>query len=219
MNPIVAEMQDYYRQRAPVYDSSMKYDLTETVLALQPVIGLLQAEMAGKRVLEIACGPCFWTNFVSKTAVSILATDYNQTTLDQARQKPLDWQKIRLQTADAYHLSLLGETFEAAYAVDWFAHVPRSRFHDFLTSLHGRLEPGATVMLIDQLPGAHSITTNFDEEGNHLQERTLPDGSRYRVIKHFMNDGEINELFSQYSDVIHIHRYPEIRRLVIRYKL
>lgn len=219
MSQLVAEMQDYYRRRAAVYDASMKYDLAETVQQLRPVIRLLQAQMVGKRTLEIACGPGFWTNFVSKTAVSILATDYNQTTLDQARQKPLNWQKIRLKTADAYNLTPLAETFEAAYAVDWFAHVPRSRIHHFLTSLHGQLEAEATVVFVDQLPGAHSVTDNFDDEGNHLQMRTLSDGSTYRVIKHFMDDAEISDIFSRYSRQIEISRFPDIRRIVVSYEL
>ena len=154
-----------------------------------------------------------------ETAVSILATDYNQTTLDQAHPKPLNWQKIRLKTADAYNLDALSETFDAAYAVAWFAHVPRSRIDEFLGSLHRQLAVGATVAFVDQLPGARSQTANFDDEGNHLQTRTLPDGSNYRVIKHFMSDDELHNIFARYSHKVTIDRFPAVRRIVVSYTL
>lgn len=217
MNQLVKEMQSYYGRRAPVYDASMGYDTKQTVGRLAPVIGLLRNQMGDKRVLEIACGPCFWTDIVSETARSILATDFNESTLDQARQKALDWEKIYLEVADAYHLDTISQTFDGAFAVDWLAHVPRSRFNDFLHGLHEKLEAGPRVVFCDQLPGSHSLTEVYDAEGNHMQERTLPDGSCYRVIKHFLSDHEITTIFSAYTDRAEMSRFPGCRRIVVSY--
>ncbi len=81
---LVEEMQRYYGRRAPLYDASMGYDSGQTVEGLVPVIDLLKSLMQDRRVLEIGCGPCFWTGFVSESATSILATDFNESTLDQS---------------------------------------------------------------------------------------------------------------------------------------
>jgi len=214
---IIQEMQSYYGKRAPYYDSSMGYDDHDTVSSLAPVIRHITNLLERRRVLEIACGPCFWTQRVSEVAVSILATDYNEATLEQARRKCLDWDKVSLQRADAYDLSQVQGCFDAALAVDWFAHVPKSRFHEFLQGLHNRLQPGSIVVLCDQLPGNESLSGMYDNEGNHLQMRELPDGSSCRVIKHFLSDQELLDTFSRYSDRVEIVRYTQCRRIVVSY--
>jgi hypothetical protein len=214
---IIREMQTYYEKRAPFYDSSMGYDDHETIRSLSPAINRIRALLDGRKILEIACGPCFWTQIVSEVAASILATDYNESTLDQARQKNLDWDKVALQRVDAYDLSLLHGCFDGSLAVDWFAHVPRSRFHEFLSGLHSRLLPGSMVVFCDQLPGVESFTGRYDSEGNHLQTRELPDASTCHVIKHFLPEPELKELFARYSDQVEITSYPECRRIVVSY--
>lgn len=55
---IIEEMQTYYSQRAPYYDTSMGYDDAETVASLSPVIDELQQIVKDKHLLELACGPC-----------------------------------------------------------------------------------------------------------------------------------------------------------------
>ncbi|KAF0218445.1 MAG: hypothetical protein FD174_2906 [Geobacteraceae bacterium] len=216
---LVEEMQTYYGKRAPVYDNSMGYDDHGTVKSLEPVIKRIRGLLDGRKILEIACGPCFWTQRVSEVAESILATDFNDSTLDQARRKNLDWDKVALQCADAYDLSRVQGVFDAALAVDWFAHVPRSRFHEFLRGLHGRLQAGSIVVLCDQSPGVESLSGMYDQEGNHLQTRDLPDGSKCRVIKNFLSELEFKELFARYSSHVEIASYPECRRIVVSYTL
>lgn len=219
MSHIIEQMQAYYCQRAPIYDISMGYDDPRTVARLNAVIQRIRDLLQNKRVLEIACGPCFWTALVSSAATSILATDYNESTLAEARHKALDWDKVSLQIANAYDLSALPTAFDAAMAIDWFAHVPRSRFHEFLLGLHAKLEADSTVVLCDQLPGPQSLTGLYDEEGNHLQVRVLPDGSSYQVIKHFLSDDEISSILSPYASHTEIQRLPECGRVVVSYRL
>ncbi len=67
---IIREMQAYYGKRAPFYDSSMGYDDHDTVAMLAPVIRQISNILERRRVLEIACGPCFWTQRVSEVAAS-----------------------------------------------------------------------------------------------------------------------------------------------------
>jgi ubiquinone/menaquinone biosynthesis C-methylase UbiE len=214
---IIEEMQSYYGQRASVYDSSMGYDDDAKVRGLLPIIERVRDTMRGRHVLEIACGPGFWTQFASETAASVVATDYNQSTLDEALKKRLPFDRVSLLQADAYCLDLIPGNFDAIFSVDWLAHVPLSKMEEFLSGAIRRVHPGSRLLFIDQLPGEHSRTGVFDTDGNHIQERALPDGSVFRVIKHFFSDDEIADLFSGFAGDLSIQRFPECRRLIVTF--
>jgi ubiquinone/menaquinone biosynthesis C-methylase UbiE len=219
MNDIIHEMQEYYQKRASVYDASMAYDCPETVRSLDSVIGRLRELLSGRRVLEIACGPCFWTEKVSSATRSMLCTDYNESTLVAARKKSLDWEQVSLQVADAYALPVFSDTFDACLAVDWFGHVPRGRIQEFLEGLHTTLSDSARVVFCDQLPKQGSLTGCFDPDENHIQERELPDGSTYRVIKHYFSDEDYHDIFSRYTSDLRIQRFQECKRLIVCYEV
>src|ERR1043166_8041549 len=102
---LIAEMQLYYARRAEVYDASMGYDNPDVVRSLQPVIDALCDEMRGRTVLEISCGPGFWTQRAAEAARFIVASDYNESTLARARDKPIDGNRVTFVRADAYDLS------------------------------------------------------------------------------------------------------------------
>jgi SAM-dependent methyltransferase len=214
---LIAGMQAYYARRAPIYEASMGYDRPEFVRSLAPIITALCNAMRNRTVLEIACGPGFWTRHASEVARAIVATDYNESTLALARAKGLDPARVQFVRSDAYDLSSVAGSFTGAFAVDWLAHVPRSRLSVFLDQLHGRLAPGARVAFCDQTPGPSSITPLRDAEGNHLQERTLPDGSRYHVIKHFFSDDHWRDMLADCAEAIDIQRFTEQRRVVVSY--
>jgi|688.fasta_scaffold305602_2 ubiquinone/menaquinone biosynthesis C-methylase UbiE len=214
---IIEEMQRYYGQRASVYDSSMGYDDDSKVRVLLPIIERVRSAMRGRQVLEIACGPGFWTQFAAETAVSVTATDYNSLTLDEARKKRLPLDRVSLLQADAYRLDLIPGFFDALLAVDWLAHVPLSRMEGFLAGAIRRVRSGSPIVFIDQLPGEHSVTGVFDDEGNPIQERRLSDGSSFRVIKHFLSDAQIEALFSGLAGELSIQRFPECRRVMVMF--
>ena len=214
---IIEEMQIYYGQRASVYDSSMGYNDNEKVRGLLPIIECVRDTFCGRHVLEIACGPGFWTRFASETAASVVATDYNQTTLNEASKKNLPSGRVTLLQADAYRLDLISGFFDGVLSVDWLAHVPISKMKEFLSGAIHRVCSGSPLLFIDQLPVDHSITGDFDLEGNHIQVRRLPDGSTFRVIKHFFNDDQITDLFSDFIGDLSIQRFPECRRLIVTF--
>jgi 2-polyprenyl-3-methyl-5-hydroxy-6-metoxy-1,4-benzoquinol methylase len=216
---LIAEMQAYYERRAAVYDASMGYEDPSVVRSLEPVMQALRDAMHDRIVLEVACGPGFWTTCLAESARFILATDYNEATLSLARAKPIDPLRAHFVCVDAYDLSSIETTFTGAVAVDWLAHVPRSRLQPFLDGLHRRLAPGAHVVFCDQTPGPTSITGQHDPDGNHLQERILPDGSKHRVIKHFFSDDELRSILAPYADSIEIQRFHEQRRLIVHYTI
>ena len=94
---------------------------------------------------------------------------------------------MSFQQVDAYKLTGVKGQFSAAMAVDWLAHVPKSRMDNFLQGLHNLLKPGSKVIFCDELQGESPLTKGiFDSDGNHIQKRTLPNGTSYKVIKNYM---------------------------------
>ncbi len=209
------EMQNYYCLRAGEYDASMGYDDPEVLARHQPVISELRRIAADRNVLELACGPCYWTEQISGVAESITATDFNESTLAEARKKNLPWNRVSLLQADAYNLDPIPGDFNMVMAVDWFAHVPRSRIADFLAGVIRRIPDGSPLVLIDQTPGSGSFTGEADDEGNHIQERLLASGERFRVIKHFFSDEEIHVYLEPHARDLTIKRFPGCRRILV----
>ncbi len=208
-------MQIYYDKRAGEYDASMGYDNSETVGILKPVISAVKALAEGKDVLELACGPGFWTSHICQSAGFVVATDFNQSTLDQALKKNLPTHKVRFQQANAYDLSAIAGEFDMLIAVDWLAHVPLTKMSVFLQGIQQRFANGSEVIFLDQLPGAHSLTDIFDDEGNHIQQRVLQNGETFKVIKHYFTDQQYENLLGPYFSDLSIRRFDECRRVLV----
>lgn len=212
---IIHEMQNYYGLRASEYDSSMGYDDPAVIERHQPVISELREIAADRKVLELACGPCFWTQQIAEFAKNVTATDFNESTLEEARKKNLPWDRISLHQADAYDLDSIPGDFDMVMAVDWFAHVPKSRIAGFLSGVIRRLPVDSPLVLIDQTPGSASWTGETDDEGNHTQERVLASGEKFRVIKHFFSDEEIHGYLEPHTQDLTIQRFPDCRRVLV----
>ena len=86
--PAPKAMKEYYARRAAEYeDIYLKADRQEDLNQLKAI---LSGAFSGMDVLEIACGTGYWTQFLAKTARSILATDINPGVLELAREKNHD---------------------------------------------------------------------------------------------------------------------------------
>ena len=180
-----SDMAAYYARRAAEYERV--YFKPERQGELRAMEAWLPGVFAGRRVLEVACGTGWWTPFGARDARSWLATDLNPETMAIARAKTLP-PCVRFATVDAYTLEGLGSTpFDAAFAGFWWSHVPLTQLPGWLATLHARLEPGARVVMMDNLYVAESSTpvTRRDDDGNSWQTRTLADGSVHEVLKNF----------------------------------
>jgi demethylmenaquinone methyltransferase/2-methoxy-6-polyprenyl-1,4-benzoquinol methylase len=185
-----AELVDYYRRRAAEYEAI--YGIPERQADLARLREMIPAKLRGSRVLEIACGTGYWTQLIAGVAAQVVATDAAEEPMRIAQAKSYSTNPV-FTLADAYALPEALGRFDAALAVFWWSHVPRHRIGEFLASLHARLEPGARVVLMDNLyvAGSSTAISEIDAHGNTYQLRRLGDGSRVRVLKNFPSEDEL----------------------------
>lgn len=186
-------MKAYYAARAREYERI--FAKPERQADLRKLEDKIPALLAGKRVLEVACGTGYWTQHIVRTAQSILATDLTEETLAVARTKDLPQQKVRYATADAFSLPVNEGPFDGAYAGFWWSHLRQSECRAFLDSLRPCLAPGAIVVLMDNLyvEGNSTPIARTDAEGNTWQQRKLDSGAVHEVLKNFPTEAQLED--------------------------
>jgi ubiquinone/menaquinone biosynthesis C-methylase UbiE len=179
-----SSMKSYYRKRAPIYDRVYTYP--ERQRDLRFLEDYIPKQFTGLNVLEIAAGTGYWTQFIATQAKSILATDAVIESLTQIEKRPIS-KPVPIKVLDAYSLTEIPRKFNGAFAGLWLSHVPKQRLSEFIETLRQTLEPGATVLFVDnstvqceRLPLSYT-----DEWGNTFQDRELEDGTIHRILKNF----------------------------------
>lgn len=197
----------YYAERAREYERI--YDKPERQTDLGWLKQALPALFAGRRVLEIASGTGYWTQYLARAAREVVGIDINDKTLEIARSKELPPGRVALRIADAYAPPAdLGE-FDGAFAGFWWSHILIRDRRRFFEGLDRRLASGATVALLDNLYVAGSSTpiTRRDAGGNTYQARRLEDGSEHEVLKNFPTGEELD------ADIAGLGRNPRFTAL------
>jgi SAM-dependent methyltransferase len=183
----------YYADRAPEHDRV--YEKSERQADLQQLRSLVCGHLAGRRVLEIACGTGYWTQFLAASAREIVATDVNEKVLAVARERLKSCPHVRFALDDAFRLAMADGVFDAGFAGFWWSHVGRRRLPWFLDLFHARLPQGARVVFIDNrfVPGSSTPISRIDDEGNTFQRRRLDDGREYEVLKNFPSEDDLRQ--------------------------
>jgi ubiquinone/menaquinone biosynthesis C-methylase UbiE len=201
------ELADYYKKRAPEYESVYFRPDESRLLQLEVLGRALRDWIRGRDVLEIAAGTGWWTVHAAAVARSVTATDINEETLAIARTKPLE--DVRFAVADAFKLEELDGTFNACLSCFWLSHVSRTRLKEFLDGVHRRLEPGSKVFMADNLYDPDVGGRLVEDHGNPdtYKIRTWSDGSEHRVIKNYYPEAELKGLLEG-VDNLQIHMGP-----------
>ena len=208
---------DYYAKRAPEYERI--YRKPERQMDLRVLREFVAKIFAGRAVLEVACGTGWWTEVLAGTARTVVATDLTEEVLAIARAKPFAAETVSFLRADAFRLDSIEGGFDAALAAFWWSHLTRADLGRFLRGLHQRLQPGSTVVFLDNIFVAGSSTpiSRCDTGGNTYQQRQLDDGTTTEVLKNFPTDDEIVGLLAGVTDDLQIERLTYYWR--VRYTL
>jgi SAM-dependent methyltransferase len=197
-------MPTYYAKRAQEYERI--YQKPERQDDLRRLREFVARSLAGRHVLEIACGTGYWTEILSRSAASVAAIDINDEVLEIARGKALDPERVRFQKADVYALPPFSQRFDGLFAAFWWSHVPKSRLREFVSGLHPFLAPDAHIVMIDNryVEGSSTPIARMDAAGNTYQTRKLDDGSTYEVLKNFPTEPELAQTLAGLADNIRI---------------
>ncbi len=190
MKPNTSSIPEYYKLRSPYYDRVYTYPERQNDLRF--LESYIPERFTDMKVLEVASGTGYWTQFISRKAGSILCTDLVAEPLEQIKQRDLQC-PVAIRTQDAYKLSQIGREFEGIFSALWISHIPKQKLKDFFSQLHQCAQDQCTIILLDnskaqckQLP-----VTSTDEFGNSYQDRILDDGSVHVVLKNFPEKDEL----------------------------
>lgn len=195
---------DYYARRASEYERV--YQKPERQADLGRLADWLSTAFAGQDVLEVACGTGYWTQFIAKSARSIVATDVNPEVLEIARRKEYASCRIMFLESDAYSLSNVEAHFTAGFHGFWWSHVPIQRMDAFLDNFHSALPKDALVVMIDNayVEGSSTPISRRDKHGNTFQIRQLQDGSKHEVLKNFPAPSELETTLQPHANDVQV---------------
>ena len=186
-------MEHYYSKRAAEYEQI--YQKPERQHELDWLRGRIPELLAGRTVLEVACGTGYWTQFIARKAHRVYACDINESVLEIAADKPIPKDRVHFFKADAVSLEGVPSGCNAGFAGFWWSHVKKSGIEQFVANLAGRLEPGARVVVLDNqfAEGSSTPISRRDAEGNTYQMRHLASGEQYEVLKNFPSSADLAE--------------------------
>jgi len=196
---------NYYSERAEEYERI--YQKPERQEDLQKLRIILKDLFFAKSVFEIACGTGYWTQFISETAKSILATDINETVIEIAQSKKYQ-SPTTFKKADIYNLRNVHEQLDSGFGGFIWSHIPKRELDVFLSGIISIISPGGLVVFVDNqyVEGSNTPIDSKDESDNTYQIRKLSNGNNYKVIKNFPADKEILDIIDPIGNEIEIER-------------
>ncbi|MFI5912437.1 class I SAM-dependent methyltransferase [Dactylosporangium sp. NPDC051541] len=195
---------EYYQRRAPHYDDV--YGRPERQQDLRQLDATVPEFFLGRDVLEIAAGTGYWTQRIAEAASSVLATDYSAEPLAEAARRTYPHDNVEFRRLDAYDLNQLSSRHSAAFAGFWWSHMRIDAIDGFLTDLTARLEPESPIVFIDNryVEGSSTPISREDQHGNTYQDRTLPDGTSYEVLKNFPEPAVLEDTGSRFGTGVRV---------------
>ncbi len=189
----------YYKKRAKEYEAVYYRNDPVRQGEQRKIAKALQLVLKGKDVLEVACGTGYWTQFLSRTAKSVYATDIVEEALEIAKTKKYVC-PIQFSIEDAYKLSFSDGTFDGGLANFWFSHIPKSRINTFLKEFHRVLKKGSSVFITDNVLvksiGGKLVKKPNDENTYKLRE--LKDGEQFLVLKNYYSKENLLRIFKEH---------------------
>ena len=197
------ELADYYNNSRLKPNDSMRTGVSDLRRQyndpnswVHACVNNLQSVFRGKRVLEVACGPGTWTQFLADVAEQVLATDQSPRLLRYAAELKL--QNTNWLECDAFELSKINLRFNGVCHFNFINHIPLDLTPEFLRILHDRLEPGSTVFCATQRFRGSPDQPWYQKKdsGDMVSLRHKADGSVIEVIDTYFSEDLLRGLLA-----------------------
>jgi SAM-dependent methyltransferase len=217
---LIADQIAYYRARAAEYDETLnalgRYVRVEGTVGgndegaeISAVINAIERLQPFDRVLELACGTGWWTQWLAGHARQVTAVD--------AAEEMLAINEIRVRSpnvrrilADVFSWTP-DRQFDLVFFAFWLSHVPQDRFAAFWQLLGEALAPGGRVFFVDEL----DTERNRGSETRIAEDavlRDLGDGRQFRAVKVFYEPSELELKLRQLGWEVEVEVHPAGRR-------
>jgi ubiquinone/menaquinone biosynthesis C-methylase UbiE len=212
---ILEETKEYYRQRASQFADWHRHTgeyedgppLDQSYFNEAKVLfDAVESEHLIGNVLEIASGTGIWTEAVIKTADALTALDSSKEMLEKCTARLGTNPKIRYVVADFFDW-IPDREYDAVTFSFMISHVPASKLDEFVLKLSRCLRHGGKVFFVDQQTQAVK-NEELQQPGGEVAWRTLQNGRRFKVFKHFYTSEEIQESFLGHGLKIKITNTP-----------
>lgn len=193
---------EYYQKRAAEYDRIYLRDDPARQSELAALYALSQRALAGREVLDLACGTGFWTRVVSGAAQSILGVDINPATLEIASHKKYLC-PVRFVRGDMFHLpigSCFGDGILATFVL---SHVRRQEIPHLAGLIVPMVPSGSPIFLCDNNPVTEATTEVLwdDAQINTYKKRRLENGEQYTILKNYFNREELDTVLAPWGKI------------------
>lgn len=188
---------EYYRLRATEYEKIYFREIPERRQEIDDEADRLRALVAGKNVLEMACGTGYWTKVMSETAAHVTASDLWPEMVAETRKKPFVG-PVDLLVADMFTHQFPDAAFDTVAVGFWFSHQPKQEYQKFFDIIRRPLKPGGMIWLIDNNPPAEGTMHEFvrqDEHGNSFKRRYLENGEQHVILKNYFEESDLRATF------------------------
>lgn len=197
------EQQAYYDARAPEYDEWWerrgRYDMgpdknqawkTEAA----EVTTILDGLPFDGTIVEFAGGTGIWTSYLARRATRLLVLDGSVPML-RTNQERLATERllarVRYEQADLFAWKA-SVPHDAAFAGFWVSHIPADRLDDFFARAAAAVRPGGIFVILEGQPTRlRSSTVGTSKPEPDVEQRTLNDGSTWRIVKREMHPEEL----------------------------
>jgi len=123
--------------------------------------------VAGRRVLDVACGEGYGSALLADVAASVTGVDIAQETVAHARDRYAGRANLRFEQGSAASLPLPDAAYQAVVSFETLEHLPRADQPRMLAEIARVLEPGGIVILSAPNPVEYSQARGYSNPFHH----------------------------------------------------
>lgn len=193
---------EYYQKRAAEYDRIYLRDDPARQSELAALYALSQRALAGREVLDLACGTGFWTRVVSGTATSIVGVDINPATLAIASHKKYLC-PVQFIRGDMFNLPIDSGGGDGILATFVLSHVRRQDIPRLAVIVYHLAAPHSPIFLCDNNPVTEVSPDVIwdDEHVNTYKQRRLENGEQYTILKNYFSREELDTVLAPWGKI------------------